>query len=284
MKFGVTLRVRYEQMPEVARAADRLGYESVWLPEHLVFPADLGGSPIPGEDHPPVPPDIPTYDVLAFSVHLADVTDRIRLGTYVYNLALRHPLVSARAVQTLDLLSEGRVSLGVGAGWIEGEYRAAGVDFATRGRRLDECIEVLRELWTRETPSYDGEFFTIPPVKFEPKPAQGRVPILVGGESGPALRRAGRLGDGWLGMGHTPESAAEKVDKLQAHAAEYGRDPAEIEVTVGASPRTGDEVAAYARAGVDRLVVSPWRRGREAVAGLETYAEQIVHEHGEVGT
>jgi probable F420-dependent oxidoreductase len=274
MKLGVGLRVRYGAMEEVVRTAEECGYESVWLPEHLIFPADIGKrSPFAGDDHPPVDPTIPTYDNLMVLLTLGLATRRIRLGTWVYNLALRSPFVSARSVQTLDRYSGGRVILGVGAGWIPGEYEAVGVDFASRGRRLDECIEVLRALWTEDQPSFGGEFFTFDPVVFEPKPVQSPVPIHVGGESAAALRRAARCGDGWIGMGHDPASVARQVATLRALAEDAGRDPSALEVSVGATPADAAEVEAFAEAGVDRIIVSPWRRTAEAVDGLRRYAE-----------
>lgn len=260
VKLGVGLRVRYEAMADVAQAADELGYESVWLPEHLVLPAAVLTDPTGHE----LDPSIPTLDSLMVLLSLGVATRRVRLGTWVYNLALRSPFVTARAVQTLDVLTSGRAVLGVGAGWIRGEYEAVGVDFATRGRRLDEAIEVLRVLWTEPEPSFSGEFFSFDPVRFGPKPAG--VPIHVGGESPAALRRAARLGDGWIGMDHTPESAARQVKELDA----------DIEVTVGANPLTPDEVPAYAAAGVDRIIVSPWRRSADAVEGLRRLAEELL--------
>jgi probable F420-dependent oxidoreductase len=279
VRFGVGLRVRYEAMARVARVAEACGYESVWLPEHLVFPADVGrASPHPGSTDPPVRPDIPTYDVLMVLVDLAATTSTVRLGTWVYNLALRHPFVSARAVQTLDILSGGRAVLGVGAGWLRGEYEAVGVDFALRGRRLDECIDVLRALWTADHIEHHGEFFSFDPVVFEPKPVQRPVPIHVGGESAAALRRAALRGDGWIGMDHTPASAAAQVRRLRAELAADGRDPAEVEVSVGATPATPAEVLAYAEAGVDRVIVSPWQSSADAVEGLERYAATVLHE------
>lgn len=264
---GVALKVRYEAMRDVAVAAEELGYESVWIPEHLVFPADLAASP-DGSGHR-VRPDVPTLDVLVFLATLATATTTIRLGTWVYNLALRHPIVAARAVQTLDVVSGGRVSFGVGAGWVEGEYAAVGVDFATRGARLDECIDALRELWTEDTPSFGGEHVSFGPVKFEPKPVQAPVPILVGGESDAALRRAAARGDGWIGMDHTPESAAGRVARIR----ELTDRP--IEVTVGATPEGRDELVAYAEAGVDRVITAPFERTADAIDGLRAYAERM---------
>ncbi len=276
MRFGVAMRVRYDGMRDVAQAADELGYESIWLPEHLIWPADLGGlSPHTGHG-PGVDPTIPTLDTLMWMVTLAQATTRVRLGTYVYNLALRHPLVAARAVQTLDVISGGRVEFGVGAGWSRGEYDAAGVDFASRGRRLDEAIAACRTLWRDETVTHEGEFFHFGPVVFEPKPPQGLVPISVGGESAAALARAGRLGDGWLGMSGSPEQVAPRAAAVRAAAAAAGRDPASVIVSSGGEAATPAEVAAYASAGVDRIIVAPWRRTADAVAGLASYADQVM--------
>ena len=209
MKFGVALGALNPRVHEDATLeAERLGFESVWLPEHLVFTRAMSRSPHPGEEHPPVPPDTPIYDAFAYLAYLAARTERVRLGTHVFNIGLRHPFTTARGAQTVDLLSGGRFEFGIGASWLEEEWRATGLDFATRGRRVDEAIEVCKRLWTEETVTHHGEFFSFDEVVFEPKPVQRPwPPILVGGESKAALRRAARLGDGWLGMGHTFESA-----------------------------------------------------------------------------
>src|SRR5437879_11515360 len=140
MGFGVALgRLNPAFFTEVAEEADRLGYESVWLPEHLVFPVHMTRSPHPGEEHPPVPPSTPVFDAFAYLAFLAGRTERIRLGTHVYNLALRHPFVAARAVATLDIVSGGRCELGVGASWLESEWDAVGLDLHTRGRPLAQA-------------------------------------------------------------------------------------------------------------------------------------------------
>ena len=224
MKFGVALGALNPRLHEEATlVAESLGFESAWLPEHLVFTRAMSRSPHPGEEHPPVPPDTPIYDAFAYLAFLAARTDRIRLGTHVYNIGLRHPFTAARGVQTVDLLSGGRFEFGIGASWLEEEWRATGLDFATRGRRVDEALEICRRLWSEPTVTHHGEFFSFDEVVFEPKPVQQpRPPILVGGESKAALRRAARFGDGWLGMGHTFESADKQIELLRAFLAEYG--------------------------------------------------------------
>ena len=277
MKFGVALSGCHPALHvDVAVAADRLGFESVWMAEHLVFPVDMSGSPHPGQDHPPVPASTPVFDAFAWLAHLAAKTERIRLGTNVYLLGLRHPFAAARAVQTLDWVSKGRALLGVGAGWLRQEWTAAGLDPATRGRRLDEALAVCRRLWTEEVVEHRGEFFDFAPVMFEPKPVQQpHPPIHVGGDSEAALRRAARH-DGWYGLPATPEDVAAAVGRLSELRRTAGRDAEPFEVTVGAVPRDPGDLARWRDAGVDRLVVSPWARSREAVASLESFAERFL--------
>lgn len=261
---------------DITLEAESLGFESIWLPEHLVLPMVMGGSPTPGDDHPPVPPTTPVFDAFAYLAYLAGRTERIRLGTHVYNLALRHPFVAARAVTTLDIVSGGRAVTGIGAGWLAEEWEAAGFDFGSRGRRLDEAVAVCKELWTQPAVEHHGEFFDFDAVAFEPKPIQAPYPpILVGGESDAALRRAARLGEGWIGMAHTPDTAATSVGRLRELLGEAGRDPHDFEVCVGGTIASSDDVDAFAAAGVTRLVISPWSRSLEAVDGMRRFAELV---------
>ena len=278
MKFGVALGALNPRVHEEATLeAEQLGYESVWLPEHLVFPRAMSRSPHPGEEHPPVPPDTPIYDAFAYLGYLAARTVRLRLGTHVYNIGLRHPFTAARGAQTVDLLSGGRFEFGIGASWLEEEWRATELDFATRGRRVDEAIEVCKKLFVDETVTHHGEFFSFDEVVFEPKPVQRpRPPILVGGESKAALRRAARLGDGWLGMGHTFESATAQIKALTELRGQYDRPPDEsdFQIIVGGAVESRADVGHWEDLGVTRMIVSPWRRSREAIDGLRTFADR----------
>ena len=275
MKFGVALgRLNPAYFVECSLAADRLGYESVWLPEHLVFTTRMSRSPHPGEEHPPVPPTTPIFDAFAYLAYLAGRTDRVRLGTHVYNIGLRHPFVAARAVQTLDIVSDGRVAFGVGASWLEEEWVAAELDFHRRGRRVDEAIAVCQRLWTEDEVSHHGEFFSFVGVVFEPKPVQQPwPPILIGGESTAALRRGATLGNGWIGMGHDFESGARQVEQLRTLLTDAGRDPHDFEYCLGGPVDSERDIARWEEIGVTRLIVSPWARSREAAAGLERFAE-----------
>jgi probable F420-dependent oxidoreductase len=254
---------------DVALRADELGYDSVWLPEHLVFTSAMSRSPYPGQSHPPVPADTPIYDAFAYLSFLAGRTERVRLATHVYNIGLRHPFVAARAVQTLDIVSGGRAIFGVGASWLEQEWVAAQLDFATRGRRVDECIQICKLLWTQPETSFHGECFEFDGVVFEPKPTQlPHPPVLVGGESKSALRRAARFGDGWVGMGHTIDSAAAQISVLRELLAGEGRSLDGFDITVGGAVTSRAELDRWAEIGVTRVIVRPWNRSREALDAL----------------
>ena len=281
MKIGIPLfMLRPEQMAPVAVRAESLGFESVWVAEHLVFPAEIRSRyPYAAEGVPPINPATPLLDPLLVLMQVAARTQRIRLGTNVYILPLRHPISVARMVGTLDVLSGGRVSFGVGLGWLEEEFTAVGIDFASRGGRTREAIRALRALWTEDVPSFSGKYVAFPPVRFEPKPAQRpHPPILVGGESEAALRRAAALGDGWYGVGHTPDSAAAQVRRLRTLLAEQGRAEVAFDYTVshGGGELTADDVRRYADVGITRVVSLPWRRAREADESLGRLADRVL--------
>ncbi len=278
MRFGVALGAlnAHFHLDAVDVAAAR-GYESVWLPEHLVFPTTMSRSPKPGEEHPPVPPTTPVFDAFTYLAFLAARAPELRLGTHVYNLGLRHPFVAARGAATLDIVSGGRFEFGVGASWLEQEWDAVGLDFATRGRRVDEAIDVCTRLWTEPVVEHHGEFFDFAEVAFEPKPVQRpRPPVLIGGESGAALRRAATLGDGWIGMSHTPESAATPIGRLHALRADGPRAGEPMQICLGASVASRDDVARWEDLGVTRVIVSPWRRSPEALESLHRFADLVL--------
>ena len=278
MKFGVALgRLNPAFFVAVAEAADELGFESVWLPEHMVFTSAMSRSPIPGESHPPVPPETPIFDVFSYLSFIAARTTKVRIGTHVFNIGLRHPFTTARAVHTLDIVSGGRMEFGIGASWLEEEWRAAELDFATRGARVDECIEIYKRLSTEHEVAFAGDHFNFDGVVFEPKPVQRPwPPIIVGGESNAALRRAARHGDGWIGMSHTLETAANQIARLRDLLAAAGRDENDFQFCCGGPVTTLADVEAWDAIGVTRLIVAPWRRSPEAVDGLRAFAAALL--------
>jgi probable F420-dependent oxidoreductase len=277
MKYGIALGAcNAKFFPDVAVAAEEIGYESVWLPEHLMFTTKMSRSPHPGETHPPVPPTTPIFDAFAYLSYLAGLTERVRLGTHVYNIGLRHPFVTARAVQTLDIVSKGRFEFGIGASWLEEEWVATQLDFASRGRRVDETIELCKRLWTEDVVDHQGEFFDFEGAVFLPKPVQQPwPPILVGGESEAALRRAARLCDGWIGMTHDFESGATTIARLHQLLDEHGRSRDGFQVCLGAKVTSRDDAQRWEELGVTRIVFSPWESSREAIDGMRRFADTI---------
>ena len=206
VRFGVEIQHRPELLGPVAVRAEALGFDSVWVGDHVAIHR-------------------PTLDCLAALGYLAAVTRRVRLGPCVYLLALRHPTVAAKLVATLDVLSGGRVVFGVGVGGeFPKEFEACGVPHRERGARVDEGIRVCRALWGPSPVSFDGRFTRFADVPFEPKPVQpGGPPIWIGGRSDAALRRAARVGDGWVAYLVTPERFRASLGKIDAFAREVGR-------------------------------------------------------------
>jgi len=260
----------------VAEEADRVGFDSVWVPEHLVMPVAVSGTPFGGAAHQEIPSATPFLDPFVLLAHLAARTRHIRLATHVFNIGLRHPFTTARAVSTLDVVSEGRVDFAVGASWLAEEWDAVGIPFSSRGRRVDEALAVCRRLWADPVVEHHGEFFDFGPVMFEPKPVQRPAPPLhVGGDGPAALRRAARIGEGWVPMNHRLDELHAPIARMAELRAAAGRD-GRVEVTFWGPAREPADFARYAEAGVDRVLTRPWRRGEDPVTGVRRFAEQLL--------
>ena len=277
MKVGIALSgINPKFRVAAAQTAEEVGFESVWLPEHLVFPISMSRSPTDGDAHPPMAPVTPAPDVLISLTAIAATTTRIRLGTNVYNIGLRHPFIVARAIATLDQISQGRVEFGIGSSWLEEEWTAMGLDFATRGRRVDETIEVCRRLWSEPVIEHHGTFFDFPPVAFYPKPHQEPYPpLLIGGDGPAARRRAALVGDAWFPLNHPVEAlpAATRAINERRHTA--GRNGhTTLTVSSGAEPRP--DLGRYRDAGVDRLVMRPYTASRTAIDEIRRYGDEVL--------
>jgi len=222
---SVAYREGSEAVLRLARAIDQIGYDGIDMFDHVVM-----GYPIAGRPVGPYPPTMPILEALMTLSYIAAVTSRVTLGTEVLVLPQRHPTLVAKQVSTLDTLSGGRVRLGVGVGWQESEYEALGEDFRTRGKRMDEAIGLLRAYWGDAEVSFESAHYRTVAMSMEPKPPQGgRLPIWIGGNSEPAYRRVGRLGDGWLASRVEDEAGARSaIGAIRRHAEEAGRDPAAI--------------------------------------------------------
>ena len=225
VSFGTMMMSGPRRWAETARSAEEAGFESIWVPEHLVMPVTMTGEPnSPHEGEPPISASTPAFDPWVQIAAMASATSTIRFGTNVYNIGLRHPIITARALTTVDNVSNGRIDFGIGASWLRQEWEVMELDFDSRGRRIDETIGVIKRLFTEDEIGHDGEFFTFPSVGFLPKPVQQPwPPMLIGGDSKAAMRRAARLGDGWIPMQQTLETLPGNLERVQKLRAEAGR-------------------------------------------------------------
>ena len=286
MKIGVSLLNNWgiadaHALVDLAVRAEALGVDSVWVHDHVFNVAHvlerIG--------------DRPYYEPLTLLSFVAARTERVRLGTSVLVLPYHNAIRLAKTAATLDVLSRGRLILGVGVGAVEQEMVAMGTPFKERGAFTDEAMAAMRALWTQERPTFHGRYSQFAGMPFSPKPAQGSIPLVVGGVSRAAIRRAARLGDGWQPLGLTPDALAQGIAALGEEARACGRDPARIPVSLALSitastPRrhalgtTAAELLqsarAYAGLGLETLVISAATSDpREAAAALEMVGEVL---------
>ncbi|HSF31299.1 MAG TPA: LLM class F420-dependent oxidoreductase [Candidatus Tectomicrobia bacterium] len=235
-----------------AEKAEALGYDTVWFSDHIVIPTEVKSFyPYDPSGRMAFNPAEPYWEPLSVIGYVAGRTSRVRLGTSVLVLPYRNPVVTAKMLATLDVLSNGRITLGAGVGWMEEEFTAIGLDtYPRRGAYSDECIRIFRELWTKDNPSFQGDFHQFSKVRCEPRPVQpGGIPIWVGGHTPQAIRRAARLGDGWQPLVQRPPAdlppaeMRQKIIQLRAFAQQAGRDPQRLTLAMGSSIQFTDGAA-----------------------------------------
>jgi probable F420-dependent oxidoreductase len=266
MEFGILPPYRTgvaadpDWMVAFAQHAEGVGFESLYVVEHVAVGVGYTTDyPYAASGRMPLAEDCPIPDPLDLIAFLAGQTRRIVLGTGVLVLPLHHPVMLAKRLATLDVLSGGRIRLGVGVGWMREELESVGVEFETRGRRIDEAIAALRVLATEDEASFSGEFFSFGPIVTRPRPVQpGGVPIHIGGHSAAAARRAGRLGDGYFPLGLDDETLQDRLAQLRTAARAADRDPEAIELSVAGLLQACDQAAvdAAAAAGASRIILS----------------------------
>ncbi len=293
MKFGFIIPHNFglddpDDVLNIGKRAEELGFDSVWVNHHILnvgYIFDRLGSK-------------PYYDAITVLTWVAAHTERVRLGTTVLVLPYLNPLLLAKTLATVDVMSKGRLNVGVGVGALKPESDALGSTFETRGRYADESIKIMRELWESEDPEFDGEFFSFSGVKFSPKPIQKPgPPILIGGASRAALRRVATLGDGWHPIRQSIADLKQNIATIHRLAEEAGRDPSEITVTVRTeldvldsrsdgteSPMIGtaDQLLAtieqYEEIGVSELVLSVSTDDVERIQRTQDrFAAQVIH-------
>jgi probable F420-dependent oxidoreductase len=275
MKFGLhSVNLHTCGYPDAAarigRAAEAAGFESLWVADHVVLP----DPPVAGR---PMAPDQRLLDPIVALTFLAAHTRRIRLATGVIILPQRQALVLAKQLASLDVLSNGRLIFGLGVGWCEPEMRSVGAPFAERGRVADDYLAAMRAVWTQAKPSYKGPYVAFDGVQAMPRPVQTPVPIVVGGRTAPAYRRAVTQGHGWYGFGISVDDTQKIVRTLRDTAKKHSR-PAELgRLEISVTPPGFDvpdkaTLDAYAAAGVDRLILRP--RPELDAAALERFAAE----------
>ena len=299
MKLGLSLPnnqgvAHVRDLITLAIDAERAGYHSVWVSEHLwhsSYVAQRLG-------------DRPYHDPLTVLSAIAPLTTSIRLGTSVLVLPWHHPVRLAKTIASLDDLSQGRVDCGVGVAITADEFENLGIDFSTRGRRTDDMLAAMRALWTQDFPHHDSDFYRFSGMRFEPKPVQEPLPIHIGGGSPAALRRVATFGDGWHALGQSPSSMASGLQKLSAACARAGRDVGSLHISVRVSTDVLTEpfdkpiserktlrgteseikatIDAFEDAGVDELIIdantpdlAKTRAIMETVSGLLTSTSQV---------
>ncbi len=263
-----------EVSTRVARAAEDAGFDSLWTAEHVVLPD-------PQVPPSPVGPREKLLDPLASLAFLAGQTQRVKLATGIVILPQRNPVVLAKALASVDQLSHGRLVFGVGAGYLEPEFRAVGADFERRGALCDEYLEAILALWTGDPPRHRGPSVAFEGIDAHPRPRQRpHPPIVVGGYSPPALRRAQRFGSGWYGFLRTPELTAHDLAGLERAAGEVERQAPTGPLEISVTPPPGldlEGAARYAELGVGRLVLLPVARdGDGLVRFVEECGEALV--------
>ncbi|OBB44059.1 TIGR03619 family F420-dependent LLM class oxidoreductase [Mycobacterium sp. 852002-51961_SCH5331710] len=260
----------------LARAFDEAGYDGMVCSDHMIYPRELG-SPYPDSPtgKPMWAPETSWPDCWVQIGAMAAVTNRLRFSNAVYIAPARPLLEVAKQVATASVLSDGRVSLAAGVGWMREEYELMGQDFGTRGKRLDEMIPALRELWRGGWVSWSGDYYQVPEMMIEPHPV-APVPILCGGESEAALRRAARLCDGWVGYAYQWDEAVGYAQKLRALLREYGRENEPFDIMLALlEPPSPDLYKRAEDAGITAVMCSPWMGMDLEPGGVERYREPI---------
>ncbi|HTO68334.1 MAG TPA: LLM class F420-dependent oxidoreductase [Myxococcota bacterium] len=265
----------------VARAAETAGFDTVWTAEHVVLPD-------PQAPPSPAPPQLKMLDPAVALAYVAAHTTTLRLATGIIILPQRNPVVLAKELASVDVLSKGRLVFGLGAGYLKPEFQALGAPFADRGQRTDEYIEAILALWTQEKPEYKGEYVAFGGIQAQPRPVQSpHPPIVVGGMSPSALRRAVRYGNGWYGFALDLDATKLAIEGLRAAEQRLDRAGAlgRLEISITPPPRAKldlDAVHHYAALGVDRLVLlNVGRTAEDQLAAIARMERELVRPSAE---
>ena len=293
-----------EHLVQLAQHAERLEFSSIWVTDHIVMPVEMRSRyPFSATGTFPTEPSEDYLEPLTVLSYLAACTRRVKLGVSALILPHRNPLVAAKTLATLDVLSSGRVLVGVAVGWLEEEFRALGLPpFAERGAYSEECLRIFKEVWTKDDPSFAGRYHSFTGIKFAPKPIQKpHPPIWVGGHSAAARRRAGQFGDAWHPVGQrppvllAPDELGQAMLTVREAAERAGRDPlsvtAALRITVklaataapagrflltGSPSQVADDIRRYGDVGVTHLVLDVMTSDPATIAEtMDRFANEV---------
>lgn len=285
MKFGLafasSIGIEGAHALDVCRAAEAAGFESLWGGEHVILPSTIESRyPYTADGRIPATPETPIPDPLIWLAFAAAAAPTLRLGTCILIVPQRNPLVLAKELATLDRLSNGRLELGLGVGWLREEFEALGVPWERRGARNDEYIEAMRLLWSGPEVEFHGEFVDFPPVTCSPRPVQERIPVLVGGDTDAAIRRAVRLADGYFPGEGDAERLGALITRVRRAAEDAGRDPDSIEINAMFGAQMADPVAGVEQMhelGVGRVMVPAFFfGGPDGLEQLAAFGERAI--------
>lgn len=281
LAFASSIAIDGPASLEICRRAEAAGFESVWGGEHVVLPDSIHSKyPYTEDGKIPAEPDTPIPDPLIWLAFAAAAAPTLRLGTCILIVPQRNPLVLAKELATLDQISGGRVELGLGVGWLEEEFDALGVPWARRGARNDEYIAAMRALWAGPHAEFHGEFVDFEPATCSPRPVNGNIPVIVGGDTDAAIRRAVRIADGYFPGEGDHERLGALLGRLRQAAEADGRDPDSIEINAMFGAQMADPLAGVEQMrslGVDRVMVPAFFfAGPDGLDRLSEFGENVV--------
>lgn len=281
LAFGSSIAIDGPATVELCKEAEALGFESVWGGEHVILPDSIHSRyPYTEDGKIPAEPDTPIPDPLIWLAYASAAAPSLRLGTCILIVPQRNPLILAKELATLDQLSGGKVELGLGVGWLKEEFEALGVPWEKRGKRNDEYIEAMRALWAAPHAEFHGEFVDFDPCTCSPRPVNGNIPVIVGGDTDAAIGRAVRLADGYFPGEGDPERLRGLIQRLHEAAERADRDPASIAINAMFGAQMMDPVAGVEQmlqANVDRIMVPGFFfAGEGGLDRMRAFAEQAI--------
>jgi probable F420-dependent oxidoreductase len=286
MKFGLAFASSVGVDPssalEICQRAESAGFESVWGGEHVIIPNKIDSSyPYTEDGKIPAEPETPIPDPLIWLAYVAACAPSLKLGTCILILPQRNPLILAKELATLDVLSGGRVELGIGVGWMREEFDALGISWDARGARTDEYVDAMRVLWSGPEVEFHGRFVDFDTVTCSPRPVNGNIPMIVGGDTPIAINRAARMADGYFPGATDPAKLESLITGLRAKTQEYDRNPDDIEVSAIFGEQMADPakgVEQMAALGVSRLMVPAFFfMGDDGLDRLSEFGENIIN-------